>query len=449
MKKYSLVQAILSTKKAEKLGRQQCSALQNKRLEHLVSYAKQHSRYYRGLYDGINGNGFSLTDLPPTDKVTLMSAFDDWITDTDVTNDIVRDFMKDTDNIGRKLAGKYLIYTTSGSTGNPSIVLSDHTVYNVAAAISVVRAFARKSDFKEYIRRGKKTAGLYAANGFYLAYGTMKYNKRRMPWRSNQRAMNALAPISEIVDALNEFQPALFASYPSTLELLIPEQKAGKLNISPVLIMPCGEFLRDDLRQELENTFDCHVQTNYSCTEAGVVACECEHGRLHINEDWCIVEAVNDNNEAVPYGVQSSKTLITNLSNYTQPFIRYELNDRIIIHNEPCACGKSFHWLEIEGRSDEILEFHNGIRVAPMAFFALMKEIDEIRRYQVIQHAGHQLEVRLVADDKQTAFEKARHSILCYLESKNTTAEIVLSSAEPQAHPKSGKFRSVYRQWQL
>lgn len=111
---------------------------------------------------GIDQDSFSLTDLPTTNKVELMSSFNDWMTDKDVTYDIVRDFMKDTDNIGRKLHGKYLIYTTSGSTGNSSIVLTDSTVFNVSATISVLRAFAHKSDLQKYMKRGKKTAGLYA-----------------------------------------------------------------------------------------------------------------------------------------------------------------------------------------------------------------------------------------------------------------------------------------------
>ena len=319
-------------------------------------------------------------------------------------------------------------------------------MFNVSAAVSVLRAFAHKSDLQKYMKRGKKTAGLYAVNGFYLASGSMKYNQRRMPWRKNQLAVNILAPINEIVHALNEFQPAMLGSYPSMLELLIPEQKAGRLNISPVLIMPGGEFLREDLRKDLESTFHCHVQTSYSCTEAGIIACECEHGRLHINEDWCIVEAVDENDQSVPYGTQSKKALITNLANYAQPFIRYELNDRITIHDEPCECGKSFRWLEIEGRTDEILEFKNGVRIAPMELFALLKEIGEIRRYQIIQHDDNKLEVRLMSEDTTIAYEKAKFSIQRYLESKGTTVAMYLSDTKPQVHRKSGKFRSVYHQ---
>jgi phenylacetate-coenzyme A ligase PaaK-like adenylate-forming protein len=439
-----LISAIISSKRSGGLKKADYTALQKKRLIKLVVYAQKHSPYYRTLYSGLNVKNCALTDLPPTNKVHLMKHFDEWLTDRNIELNIVQDFFADTNNIGSKLHGKYLVYTTSGSTGNPSVVLADKTTFNVAAAISALRAFARKSDLREFMRRGKKTAGLYAVDGFYLASGSMKYNQRRMPWRKNQLAIDVLAPIPEIVRALNEFQPAMLGSYPSMLELLLPEQNAGRLHISPVLIMPGGEYLREDLRKDLAQAFGCHVQTNYSCTEAGIIACECEHGRLHINEDWCIVEAVDENNQPVPNGTQGKKTLITNLANYTQPFVRYELNDRTIIHEEPCICGNPFRWLEIEGRTDEVLDFGDGVRVAPMSLFALLKPIHEIKRYQIIQHGENRLEIRLNTDDKQAAFEKAKNALSGYLESVHADVEIYLSGDEPQIHPKSGKFRAVY-----
>ena len=97
--------------------------------------------------------------------------------------------------------------------------------------------------------------------------------------------------MEEIVTGLNDFQPAMLGGYPTALELLFDEQRSGRLKIEPVIIMTGGEYLSDELRQQLAETFNCYVQTNYSCTEGGTVACECREGHIHINEDWVIVEA--------------------------------------------------------------------------------------------------------------------------------------------------------------
>ena len=158
-------------------------------------------------------------------------------------------------------------------------------------------------------------------------------------------------------------------------EIIYNIENFEELKIKPDVVITGGELLTDEIRKKLTDKFNCYVQTHYSCTEAGEVACECSEKHLHINEDWVIVEPVDKDNNPVGYGVRSDKVLITNLSNYIQPFIRYELTDRIIVHNEKCKCGKSSCWLEIEGRTDDILEFENGTLIAPMSFYKILEEI--------------------------------------------------------------------------
>lgn len=63
--------------------------------------------------------------------------------------------------------------------------------------------------------------------------------------------------------------------------------------------MTGGEYLSDSLRQRLSNTFGCYVQTSYSCTEGGTVACECRQKHLHINDDWLIIEPVDKDGQPV------------------------------------------------------------------------------------------------------------------------------------------------------
>ena len=289
------------------------------------------------LYKNIGGN-FQLSDLPTTNK-ELMLHFDKWVTDRTVKlSDINR--WKDLDNIGRKFRGKYFVFTTSGSTGDPLVVLCDSNTNSVMGAVTTTRSFARKQDLKAFIKSGSKTIGVFATGGFYLGNSSVRSRLLAMPWKKKQMAVtSALLPISQIVDELNAFQPAMLGVYPTILELLIDEQKSGRLNVKPVIIMTGGEYLSDHLRERLSEAFQCYVQTNYSCTEGGTIACECTERHFHIKDDWVIVEPVDKNNNPVPDGVQSDKILLTNLFNYTQPFIRYEVTDRVVMHHEPCACG--------------------------------------------------------------------------------------------------------------
>lgn len=443
MKTIGLLKAIAITHKADKMKKEDRYALQQRRLKELVAYAKANSPYYSMLYQGIDESS-PLSSLPVTSKSDLMAHFDDWLTDRSITRNMVERFIADTSNVGRKLAGKYLVYTTSGSTGTPCIVLYDDTTINVSSAIGVLRSFARKQDMKSFMKSGGKTIALFADNGFYLGCGSVKYNLRKMPWKkAKMKTCDVRKPASEIVNVLNSFQPSMIGCYPTAMELLAAEQEKGHLHIHPAIIMTGGEKLNADVRQYLSHVFDCYVQTNYSCTEGGTVACECTEQHFHINDDWVILEAVDENNQPVPFGTQSAKVLLTNLANKICPIIRFEITDRIVLHNELCQCGNTRSWLTLEGRTDDILNFANGIRIAPLSLYAIIKEVHGIDRFQLIQICNDCLELRLLAADKQKAFADAKQAIESYLAQNGVTVEVVLSEKFPEANPISGKFKHI------
>lgn len=442
MKTLGLMGALASTWRSGRLPRGARLSLQARRLRELVAYAKEHSPYYKTRYRDV-GPDFCLSDLPPTNKMELMARFDDWCTDRTVTLDKVKHFMENPDNIGRQMDGKYLVFTTSGSTGNPSVVLYDKSTNSVASALAVLRSYARGEDMKAFLKRGKKSAGLFAANGFYLGYGTMRHQLIKMPFKKGQMMpLDVQAPMEELVARLNEFQPAMLGGYPTALTLLADEQLAGRLHISPVVIMTGGEYLGDDVRKKLGEVFGGYVQTNYSCTEGGLVAHECRKQHFHINEEWIVVEPVDEQNRPVPDGVQSAKLLLTNLSNYTQPLIRFEITDRVILHHDPCGCGEEAPWLEIEGRIDDILAFDNGVRVPPLALYALLKELPGVRRFQLIQREGNHLELRFLTDDKKMAFTQSKAVLAEYLQKHGVAAEYILSDEPPQTTI-GGKFKHI------
>ena len=155
---------------------------------------------------------------------------------------------------------------------------------------------------------------------------------------------------------------------------------------------------------------------------------------------------MDDQYRPVGFGVLSDKVLVTNLANRIQPFIRYELTDRIILHQEKCACGKNSAWLEIEGRTDDTLSFENGVKVAPMSLYKILEEVKSIRRFQLIQTGPARLELRLNSDRKEAAFEEARRELCSFFLSKGVKdVEITLSDLPPRADPVSGKFKHIYR----
>lgn len=450
MKKISIIKAMGLCKKYQKLNKVQRDALRDNRLREMVLWAKENSPVYSELYQKI-GSDFSLKDLPPVSKVQLMSQFDKWITDSAVRLEDIEGFMENQDNIGRKFRDKYMVFTTSGSTGSPLIALCDSNTNSVMGAINVTRSFARKEDMKSFILRGGKTIGVFATGGFYLGNSSVRARQLTMPWKKRKMAVtSALLPTSQIVAELNEFQPVMLGGYPSNLELLIDEQRNGTLHIQPLLIMTGGEYLSEDLRMRLSETFKCYVQTNYSCTEGGPVACECTEHHFHINDDWLIVEPVDKDNNPVPDGDQADKILLTNLYNYTQPYIRYEVTDRVVMHHKQCACGNPSPWLTLEGRTDDVLSFiqeDKTIRIPPLAIYATLKEVSSLRRFQILCYPGNKIELRLEPREginRESAFLQAKEVLTSFLSSHGIEdLTVILSDEIPKQHQESGKFKHV------
>ena len=437
----SLLGAMLKTYGKDRGPRETLERLQQKRHRALVRYAREHSPFYGELYKGL-GDDWTLSDLPPVTKPELMARFDEVLTDRSVSMARVQAFTQDLDNVGRMLDGKYLVFKTSGSTGHPAVVLYDRGAVDVASAVAAFRTFARREDFKRFMAHGKRTAGVFADNGFYLACGMSRYLQMQMPRKQTKITVDVNGPEAEIVRALNDFQPAMLSGYPSNLALLAD---CRGLDIRPDVVITGGELLTEPIRQKLRDRFGCYVQTHYSCTEGGEIACECREGHLHINEDWVILEPVDREGRPVAPGVRSDRVFITNLSNRIQPFIRYELTDRVIVHEEPCPCGRTTRWLEIEGRTDDILTFSGGVSVAPMSLYKVLEEVPKVRRFQLVQRSPEALELRLAADDRGAAFQAAKGALRSFFESKGLSVEILLADDPPQADPVSGKFKHVYK----
>lgn len=456
MKRIGLLKAMKLCMDYEKMSTEKKQEIRKKRLEEIVTHARENSPYYRKLYQDVPQD-FKLEELPSTDKQTLMANWNDWVCDRELTLSDVEQFMEDVDNIGRKCKKKYMVYTTSGSTGNPLVAVYDSNANNVMGGIAACRSYARSEDLKAFMKRGKKSIGVFADEGFYLGNSSIRSRLISMPWKKKQLAVSsALYPIPKIVKQLNEFQPDMLGGYPSHLELLIEEAKAGRLHISPVIIMTGGEYLSDALREKLADTFQCYVQTSYSCTEGGTVACECRKQHFHINEDWLIVEPVDKDGNPVPDGVLSDKIYLTNLYNYVQPYIRYEVTDRVIMHHEPCGCGKTTPWIELEGRMDDVTAFmgeEKVIKVAPLSLYAVLKEIHGIRRFQVLVYPRNRVELRIEENagvNRVEVFKSAKESLEAFLKMQGITQiTVILSEEKPKQNPNSGKFKHVINMQKL
>jgi phenylacetate-coenzyme A ligase PaaK-like adenylate-forming protein len=259
-------------------------------------------------------------------------------------------------------------------------------------------------------------------------------------------------PMHEIVQQLNEFQPAMFAGYASALGLLAQEQLEGRLNIHPSIIISSAEPLSPENRRLIQQAFGVPPRNNYGCSEGGVMGYECRYGRMHINADWIIFEPVDVGHNLVPASQLSDHTLITNLANRVMPIIRYELGDRVTPSAQRCACGITLPVVSVEGRTDEILRFKSPrgelVAVLPLALWSVLKETPGVLRFQAIQTSPEDLKIRLEPKDPGTCEEVWKRvyvNVREYLGKQGLeNVSIVRAKEPPMRDPRSGKFRNVW-----
>lgn len=446
-----------------KAGRDRSSALvtrQHRRLLNLIEFARRRSPFYLQLYSDLPEGINDLRLLPPVAKPELMARFDEWVTDPAVTRAGVEAFVADKTLVGQPYLGRYFVCTTSGTTGHPAILLHDPdaiTVYLVTDMLRVYPAWMTPRLLWAMLRAGGRTASVIATGDHFGAFAMMERTRKLSPWLDGYlnrkgRVLSVTKPLSELVQELNEFQPARLMGYSTAMALLAEEQAAGRLQIKPILVGTVGEWLAPTERERIRAVFHCPVRDTYGSSECFSDAFDCEYGWLHVSSDWVILEPVDEAYRSVPAGQPSHTVLLTNLANYVQPFIRYDQGDSIIVRPDPCPCGSPLPAIRVEGRRDEILHMQtpNGdvIPLLPMAVATVVEGTPGVRRFQVIQAAPTVLRLRLEVtpgEDETQVWTITASRLREYLTSQGLSSVSLEHDPEPpKPNPISGKFRHVW-----
>lgn len=440
---------------AKRGGLESITDRQSRRLQGIVSYARQNSRFYAGKYACLPTRIDNVRQLPPVSKPELMARFEDWVTDPRIKRADIDAFVADKSKIGELFLDRYAIFTTSGSTGTPAILVQDNATQAVMTGLTYVRGLGTVSlrQYWQVLRKGGRQVALFATGGHFLGVTMVSRRQRSKPWRAKMsRIISVLTPLPEIVTELNQFQPAMVGGYATMLTVLAEEQLAGRLQISPVLITSSGETLSDESRSQIQQAFGCTVTESYGCSEATPLTLTCTHQRLHVNIDWFILEAVDEAYQPVPPGQYSHTVLLTNLANHVQPIIRYELGDSIMFHPDPCPCGSPLPTVRVIGRTDDILTFRSrsgiAVRLLPLALWSVIKETPGVARFQAIQTAPMQLSIRLETREghvTETVWQLVKRRVHEFLIAQGLDEVSIEQSREsPQRDPRSGKFRHIW-----
>jgi phenylacetate-CoA ligase len=384
------------------LAPRRIAELQRGRLRSLVRRAVEGSAFYRERYRGIDLDRFTLADLRPTNKQELMADFDRTVTDRAVTREGLVQFMDDPANADRLFLGRYVASHTSGSQGQPLLMIQDRRCVELFFSLQMSRGNAKPITLKDafhHMFHRKRLAVVTLKGGFYPSATLFQH----MPAPARRYAdllwMSQTDP--DVVERLNAFRPHLLTGYAGILEILALEAEAGRLRLSPELrqVVSNSEALTDRAKVRIESAFGLHAMNNYATGECPFLSngCPTDEG-THVNADWALLEVVDDDYRPVPDGTPGRKVLITNLANAAQPLIRYEVGDVVTMADTPCRCRSRLPRIaRIGGRAADVFWIGEGRR-RPMVTMVLshaFEDLREVREWQAIQTAPYRLLVRL------------------------------------------------------
>ena len=367
--------------------------VQQERLRELVAYARENSPYFAKLYADLPDN-FKLTDLPVTQKKTLLENYDDWVTDRDIhLQDVLEYVGRDASKDQSLFKGKYTALCTSGSTGNPLPMVRDDHRNKIHSQLIAQRLLGGVGLDVLDISKHKRASIIHLSNGA-SSYGAFQRMRAAHPESAdNLLGVSALDSIDHMVKTLNEFQPETLAGYPSAVVQLAVEQMKGNLKLNLKHVTTSAELLSEQNYHLLREAFQCPVANNYCMTEGGEVAMTHNCPHLHINEDWVIVEPVDkDMNLLGESDEWSQGILVTDLSNFVQPIIRYYVGDVIRVRREPLDCC-SLPRMEIRGRTYDVFTLC-GKSFTTIGIDSKAELWPGLVKYQFIQTDDKSMEVR-------------------------------------------------------
>jgi phenylacetate-coenzyme A ligase PaaK-like adenylate-forming protein len=412
-----------------------------------VEKTRRDSPLFQRLYANLPPTGeIELCDLPVTRKPNLMGNFDDWLTIRSLPLDRARDHLRDIRKLGVPI-DDVAVFQTSGTSGEPAVIVLPSSFLEYSFGISMARFERYHWKLVREIRKLGMRVTITGGNGHFAGVGFNRLVRHLHPSLARGLTfIEAEQSIGRLVEQLNAMpKVSCIVTYPSMLTILAKEKEARRLQIEPVVISTGGETLTDDLRERVRRAFRSlkyGILDTYGCTECLVMSFTCSRGRKHVNEDWVILEAVDEAMRPVPDGTLSATVLLTVLANDIQPFIRYDLGDCLRFYTDPCPCGSPFRSFQVEGREATLVRVGE-VTLSPLVFDL---EHEHARRIQLVQISERDFEVRIELADEAVAgvvFQEVIQSVKRVLHDNGLENVAVTESQSPPEPTASGKFHEV------
>lgn len=404
------------------LSRDEWEKTRNKNLSTLLPHACQYVPYYRTIFQktGIPINSLSEDNLS---NFPLL------------TKDIIKDNLETL--ISEKSNKNTLIENaTGGSTGVPLKFYQDHHYLTVANALD---AYVRKWwGVKPY----DKTASIWGAD---REFHELSFKEKLSSKLDRVIALNAFRmnkeSLREFCITLKKWQPPYLMGYSSALEAMAECAIENGIELRFKAIRSTAETLWPHQRSLFEEAFKSPVYNFYGSREVNNIAAECPSMKFHLISTMRFIEIVDEMGNRLPDG-EEGFIAVTDLSNFSMPFIRYLNGDYGKLSNVPCDCGLPSPYIDkLLGRSTDLIRTKTGDMIHGEFFTHLFYGVNSIKQFQVHQKSLSEIKIRLVpeGDGPDELFVTNLKQKIC--DRLGSCVNISVEICKEIPIPKSGKHR--------
>jgi len=273
------------------------------------------------------------------------------------------------------------LHASSGTTGKPIVVAYTQQDMDVWTSL-MVRTFAACGANKNDVVQNSYGYGLFTG-GLGFHYGAEALGAAVIPTSGGNTERQIMI--------MKDFGTTVICCTPSYFVHII--ERAGQMGIDiKKLPIRAGFFgaepWTNEMRRHIEKesgikAFDCYGLSEIIGPGVG---CECTaQAGLHIFEDYFYAEIIDpETGETLPEGSEG-ELVLTTLSKWAMPMIRYRTRDITRIIPEPCPCGRTVRRIERIGRRSDDMFIIRGVNVFPSQIeTALMRVEGALPHYQII-----------------------------------------------------------------
>jgi phenylacetate-CoA ligase len=227
-----------------------------------------------------------------------------------------------------------------------------------------------------------------------LEGGTKSRKARFFNWLTNRTWLNAFLMsaerMEEFIQTLNRLRPRLIVAYAQAAYELARFAEQERISVVPQrAVLTSAGTLYPFMREKIATVFGCEVYNLYGSREVSDIACELPG----LNGLWVapwgnFVEIVDEAGRPVPPGTEGN-IVVTCLTNYAMPLLRYEIGDRgALLPDDTLAEHPGTQVLkQVSGRSVDVFRTRDQTLIDGEYFTHLLYFRPWVRKFQVVQKA--------------------------------------------------------------